>query len=168
MSLQERVRRKQGYLDSRQRQLNSKQNESRFQHKARKVETDCPDCRDNTTTSRSTLSVEQAKAGKIETETSRQRAERLKVLGKTNEEKLRRNSSPLKLPLKSCHLACWTWLGKSEINRSTSISNSMKPIKPYPTCFEWLRMNAFSRVISKTGLTSVVPRVDMFQLPSKK
>ena len=39
MSLQERVRRKQEYLDSRQRQLNSKQSESRFQHKARKVET---------------------------------------------------------------------------------------------------------------------------------
>ena len=90
MSLQERVRRKQEYLDSRQRQLNSKHSESRFQHKARKVETDCLDSRDKSTTSRSTRSVEQTKAAKNETETSLQRAERLEVLSKTKEERLRR------------------------------------------------------------------------------
>ena len=70
MSLQEPVRRK--YLDSRQRQLNSKQSESRFQHKVQKAETDCFDYRDKSTTSRSTRGVEQTKAAKIETETSLQ------------------------------------------------------------------------------------------------
>ena len=68
MSLQEPVRRRYEYLDSRQRQLNSKQSESSFQHKARKVETDCLDCRDKSTTGRSTIVVEQTKAAKIETE----------------------------------------------------------------------------------------------------
>ena len=61
-----------------------------FQHKARKVETDCLDCRDRSTTSRSTRGGEQTKAAKIETETSLQRAERLEVLSKTKEERLRR------------------------------------------------------------------------------
>ena len=75
------------YLDSCQRQLNSKQSESRFQHKARKVETDC---RDKSTTSSSTGGVEQTKVAKIETETILQRAERLEVLGNSKNERLRR------------------------------------------------------------------------------
>ena len=37
---------------SHRRELNSKQSESSFQHKARKVETDYLDCRDKSTTSR--------------------------------------------------------------------------------------------------------------------
>ena len=58
MSLQEQVRRKLEYLDSRQRQLNSKQSESRFQQKARKVETDC---RDKSTMSRAIQGPKQTK-----------------------------------------------------------------------------------------------------------
>ena len=87
MSLQEPVRLRYEYFDSRQRQLNSKQSESSFQHKSRKVETEC---RDKSTTGRSTIVVEQTKAAKFETETSLQRPERHEVLSKTKEGRLRR------------------------------------------------------------------------------
>ena len=130
MSLQERARRKQEYLDSRQRQLNSKQSESRFQHKAQKVETDCLDCRDKSTTSRSTRSVEQTKAAKIETETSLQRAERLEVLGKTKEERLRRRQ----VKNEQSNSRCWAtqsmkdWDGdKTTTSRATRRPKRTKP-----------------------------------------
>ena len=64
--------------------------ESRFQHKARNVETDCLDCRDKSTTSRATRGVGKNKGRKIETEARLQRAERLEVLGNTRNERLRR------------------------------------------------------------------------------
>ena len=76
-------------IDSHQRQLNSKQSESSFQHKARKVETDCLDCRDKSTTSRSTQcwanqSGKDWNGEQVDSEQSDS------VLSKTKEERLRR------------------------------------------------------------------------------
>ena len=83
-----------------------------------------------TRTSRSTRSVEQTKAAKIETETSLQRAERLEVLSKTKEERWDEDKSRMSRVTRGVqqHKSMKDWdEDKTTTSRETRGPNQTKP-----------------------------------------